>query len=147
MKKLILILAIAFVAFAARGQTATVTLAEDITYYVIENDYTLTNTTVMWFQWTAPKHIRATQDYQVNLDSLTGDHTNIAIKLFGKKFTDDSWTQIGETVNSTGSASHSETETISNTAINGYRFYKAEFTGTGTGTTKIDWQKLKIWRE
>jgi len=144
MRKIILILAIAFVAIAASGQTATITLSEDITQYTLETNYTLTNTTAMWFQWNAPRDIPATQDYQVNLDSLAGNHTNIAIALYGRKFDDDSWSQIGSTVNSTDGTA---IETISNTAPNRYRQYKVLFTGTGTGTTTIDWQKFKIWNE
>jgi len=144
MRKLLLILVIAVVAIAARGQTATFSISPKNTMKTVNKDYTLTNTTVTWFQWDAPRDVPATQDYQVNLDSLSGDHTNIAIKLYGRKFDDDSWTQIGSTVNSTDSTA---TETISNTGPNRYRQYKVEFTGTGTGTTTIDWQKFKIWNE
>jgi len=144
MRKLLLILVIAIVAIAARGQTATFSIGDKHTYKVINTNYTLTNTTVIWFQWNAARDIPATQDYQVNLDSLAGNHTNIAIKLYGRTFEDDSWVQIGSTVNSTDGTA---TETISNTTPNRYRQYKAEFTGTGTGTTTIDWQKFKIWNE
>ena len=132
----------------ATAQTATFAkLPVDQTMQTINTNYTLTNAVVSWFLFTAKKNEPTTQDYQVNLDSLSGNHTNIAIKLYGKKFTGDSWTQIGETVNSTGSITHTATETISNAGSNRYRYYKAEFTGTGTGTTTIDWQKFKQWIE
>lgn len=145
MKKLVFMLALlVIVAITARGQTATIPLSLSETFKLEARDFTITNTTVVWFQWEAAKHMRATQDFTVNLDSLAGNHTNIAIKLYGKRFDDDSWTQIGSTVNSTDGTA---IETISNTSINGYRFYKSEFTGTGTGTTTIDWQKLKLWLE
>jgi len=144
MKKFLLILVIAFVAFAASGQQATFGIKASKNFKTINTNYILTNTTVMWFQWDAARGIPATQDYQVSLDSLAGNHTNIAIKLFGKKFSDDSWTQIGSTVNSTDGTA---TETISNIILNRYRFYKTELTGTGTGTTTIDFQKFKVWNE
>jgi len=145
MKRAIFILALlVIVAITVRGQTATIPISLDETFKEEARDFTITNTTVVWFQWEAAKNMRATQNFEVNLDSLAGNHTNIAIKLYGKVFEDDSWTQIGSTVNSTTGTA---TETISNTAINGYRFYKSEFTGTGTGTTTIDWQKLKLWLE
>ncbi len=144
MKKLIFILAIAFVAFAARGQTATFNVNKNDNMSTINTNYTLTNTTVVWFQWNAARGIPATQDFQVNLDSLSGDHTNIAIKLFGRKFSDDSWTQIGSTVNSTDGTA---TETISNTVLNRWRQYKVEYTPTGTGTTTVDFQKFRVWNE
>lgn len=126
--------------------------AQDATFYIkssntidkVTTDYTITNTTVVWFLWNAERNMRATQDYEVNLDSLAGDHTNIAIALYGRKFSDDSWTQIGSTINSTTGTA---TETINNTVANRYRQYKVSFTGTGTGTTTIDWQKFKIWNE
>jgi hypothetical protein len=144
MRKLILILVIAVVAIAARGQTATFHISPKNSYKIVNTNYTLTNATAVWFQWEAERNCLATQDYQVNLDSLSGNHTNIAIKLYGRKFDSDSWTQIGTTVNSTDSTA---TETISNTAPNRYRQYKAEFSPTGTGVTTIDFQILKIWNE
>lgn len=144
MKKLILILAIAVVAIAARGQTATIELSEDISFYTVNTDYTLTNTTETWFKFDIAKDYPVTQDFQVNLDSLSGNHTNIAIALYGRKFDGDAWTQIGSTVNSTDGTA---TETISNTSPNRYREYKVSLTGTGTGTTTIDWMKFKVWRE
>ena len=149
MKKYIFILAFLFViASIATAQEATFSIKASKNFKKVDTDYVLTNTTVMYFQWDAARGIPATQDFQVNLDSLTGNHTNIAIKLFGKKFSGDSWTQIGSTVNSTAvGVTGAKTETLSNTVLNRYRFYKTEFTGTGTGTTTIDFQKLKIWNE
>ncbi len=128
----------------AAAQDATFYIAERNSIDIVNTNYTLTNTTVVWFQWNAERDMRATQDYEVNLDSVSGNHTNIAIKLFGRKFSGDSWTQIGSTVNSTTGTA---TETISNTVANRYRQYKVEFTGTGTGVTTIDFQKFKIWNE
>ena len=144
MRKLLLILVIAVAAIAARGQTATFNIGEKHTYKIVNTNYTLTNTTAVWFQWNAERDIPSTQDYQVNLDSLAGNHTNIAIALYGRKFENSDWEQIGTTVNST---SGTATETISNTTPNRYRQYKVLFTGTGVGTTTIDWQALKIWNE
>lgn len=145
MKKFIFILALMFVITSmATAQNGSFLIPTRSTMKTVRTDYTLTNTTVSWFLFTAKKNEPSTQDYSVNLDSATGNHTNIAIKLYGKKFSGDSWTQIGSTVNST---SDTATETISNVASNRYRFYKAEFTGTGTGTTNIDWQKFKQWIE
>jgi hypothetical protein len=144
MKKLILILAIAFVAFAARGQTAVITIQDGNTFAVKNTNYTLTNTTVSWFKFVAKKDNMSTQDFECNLDSLSGNHTNVAVSLYGRKFSTDDWTQIGSTVNWTGTTSDT-TLTISNTEYNRYREYKANFLGTGTGTTTIDFQKFKQW--
>ena len=133
-------------AIIATGQTATVDVADGYTYYNLDTDYTLTNTTTSWFRWNMAKDMRTTQDFEVNLDSLTGNHTNVAVSLWGRKFSDNSWTQIGSTVNWAGTTSDT-TIIISNTVLNRYREYKTNFVGTGTGTTTIDFQILKIWEE
>ena len=129
------------------AQTATFNIASDNTMKTVNTDYTLTNTTVVWFQLNAARDMRATQDYEINIDSVSGNHTNIAIKLYGRVFSDDSWTQIGSTANSTHTATHTVTSTISNTVANRYRQYKFEFTPTGTGVSTIDFQKFKLWNE
>jgi len=144
MKKLFISALLFMIMGIAIAQTATFNMSSRATTRTVNTNYTLTNTTVMWFQWNASKAVPTTQDFQVNLDSLAGNHTNIAIKLYGRKFSSDSWTQISSTVNSTTGTA---TETISNTVMNRFRQYKSEFTGTGTGTTIIDFQILKLWKE
>ena len=133
-------------AITATAQTATFTIISSATEKLVSTDYTLTNTTASWFLWKASRGFGATQDFQVKLDSLAGNHTNVAVALYGRKFEDDGWTQIGSTVNWTGSTADT-TITISNTALNRYRQYRSLFTGTGTGTTTIDSQQFKIWNE
>jgi len=148
MKKLIFILAIMFIGIGiATAQTDTYNIASKNTYRIINTDYTLTNTVATWFLWKAERNFTATQDFQVNLDSLSGDHTNVAVSLYGRKFSTDSWTQIGSTVDWLGATGGDTTITISNTSINRYREYKFNLLGTGTGTTTIDWQQFKIWNE
>ena len=145
MRKWIFILVLFVIAaITARGQTATFFIDADDNISTINTNYTLTNTTVVSFQWDAARGMPATQDFQCNLDSLTGDHTNIAIKLYGRKFSNRDWEQIGSTVNSTDADA---TEDIENTTPNRYREYLAEYTPTGTGTTRIDFQILRIWNE
>ena len=147
MKKLIFILAFLFVITnIATAQTASFKIKSSATEKLVSTDYTLTNTTVSWFSWDVKRSTPATQDFQVNLDSLTGNHTNVAVSLWGRKFENDSWSQIGSTVNWAGTTSDT-TITISNVSINRYRFLKTNFTPTGTGTSTIDSQNLKIWNE
>lgn len=145
MKKLIFILVFAIVAIAARGQTATFSFGKKSnTICEKTTDYTITNTTAIWFQFDGAKDFACTQDYQCILDSASGNHTNIAVSLYGRKFSGGSWTQIGSTTNSTAGT---DTVTISNTTHTRYRQYKVLFQGTGTGTTTIDYQVLKLWLE
>jgi len=130
----------------ATAQTAIVSVAEKNSYYDLATDYTLTNTTTSWFRWKAAKDTPSTQDFEFHLDSLSGNHTNVAVSVYGRKFTSDSWTQIGSTVNWAGTTSDT-TILISNTSINRYREFKSNFVGTGTGTTTIANQIIKIWYE
>jgi len=143
MKKLLFLLAIVIVTITANSQTATFSTG-NATEIEKNTNYTITNTTAIWFQFNAEKHYPSSIDYQVNLDSVSGNHTNIAISLYGRKFDDDTWVQIGSTVNSTDGTA---TETISNTNQNRYRQFKVLFTPTGTGVTTIDFQRFKLWLE
>ncbi len=142
MRQLITILVLAIVAIAARGQTATFDL-DDInqSYKLVSTNYTLTNTTAIWFKYKIARDNPITFDYQYNLDSLTGDHTSIAIAIYGRIFTSDDWTLLSTTTatNGTGTANISQTVPLR------IRELKIEYTGTGTGTSRIDEQILKIW--
>jgi len=147
MKKLIFILALMFVITStATAQTATVYVPDGDTYYNLTTDYTLTNTTTSWFRWKAASDFPSTQDLEIHIDTLVSGQTAVAVSLYGRKFADDSWTQIGSTVN-WAITSADTTITISNTTINRYREFKSNFVGTGTGTCTIANQKLKLWKE
>ena len=143
MKKLITILTVLIVAIGVNAQTATFSTGSG-TITEPASTYTLTNTTNSWFLIKGYTDWITTQDFQVKLDSLTGNHTNVAVALYGRKFGNDSWTQIGSTVNWKGTTVDT-TITISNTSAARWREYKASFTGTGTGTSKIELIKFKLW--
>jgi len=146
MKKILIILALVFMIIGtAAAQTATIPIAAKNTYYNLATDYTLTNTTVIWFKWKAARDIPATQDFECEFSKGTGSQTRVDVSLYGRKFSSDSWTLIG-----TDNWQHGVNDSIviiSNLSINRYREYKSEFTGTGTGTSTIEYQKLKIWNE
>ena len=153
MKKIILFLML-MVAFVATAQTVTLpTMAGatnniNATAQTVVTDYTLTATTVRNFIWTAPQPKPTTQDFVINLDSLTGNHTNVAVALYGQKsqYKGD-WTQIGSTVNWKGTTADT-TILISNATANRYSLYKTVVTGTGAAsTTKIDVMGLKLYLE
>lgn len=153
MKKIIIFLML-MVAFVATAQTVTLpTMAgaaqdKNATAQTVVTDYTLTATTVRNFIWTAPQPKPTTQDFVINLDSLTGNHTNVAVALYGQKsqYKGD-WTQIGSTVNWKGTTADT-TILISNATANRYSLYKTVVTGTGAAsTTKIDVMGLKLYLE
>ena len=146
MKKLIfLIVLLAGFSMIAPAQMLTTQLAKDQTYVNIPTNYTLTNTTAAYWQVNAQVDWMTAQDVIVHLDSLTGDHTNVALAIYGRKSAQTStWTAIGSAINWKGTTSDT-TIIFSNTTENGYRQYKVLFTGTGTGTTRIDNMELKLW--
>lgn len=153
MKKIIIFLML-MVAFVATAQTVTLpTMASatnniNATAQTVVTDYTLSATTVRNFIWTAPQPKPCTQDFVINLDSLTGNHTNVAVALYGQKsqYKGD-WTQIGSTVNWKGKTADT-TILISNATANRYSLYKTVVTGTGAAsTTKIDVMGLKLYLE
>jgi hypothetical protein len=146
MKKLFLVLLLAVFAIASYAQDATLYANEPNTYISSTVDVTVTNTTAVEVYLEGQQHMPATQDYLCQLDSTSGDHTNVAVELYGQKFNTGAWAQIGSTVNWAGTTADT-TIIISNATANRYRRYKAKFTGTGTGVTTIDSQEFKLYRE
>ena len=77
---------------------------------------------------------------------MSGNHTNVAVALYGAKFATSAYSAIGSAVNWKGTTGDT-TIVISNATANRYRYYKIVVTGTGTGVTKIDSQELKLYAE
>lgn len=146
MKKILFFLMLMVSFIAINAQTVNLTMPADATYYGVTTDYNLTSTTVRNFVYLAPQDFAATQDYLIQLDSVSGNHTNVAVALYGAKFATTAYSQIGSTVNWKG-VSADTTIVISNASANRYRYYKVVVTGTGTGVTKIDSQELKLYNQ
>jgi hypothetical protein len=137
MKKLIFVLALMFTYVISEAQIATLNIAEPNTYVEYSTDVTLTNTTAKYFLINAGQDQYTAQAYTVNLDSLTGNHTKIAVVLAGQySDVESTWTTISTT--NWGCTTLDTTMTVVNATENGYRRFKVTFTGTGTGTSKID---------
>lgn len=107
-------------------------------------DYTLTNTTASYFTVDVPRSFEMVEQFTCNIDSASGNHTNVAVSLYGKVFSGDSWAQIGSTVNWKGTTADT-TITITASTSNKYRYFKFNYVGTGTGTSKIDSQSFRVW--
>lgn len=146
MKKLVFLLSlIAVFAMNFQAQTTNLAMGEG-TYMSVLTDYNLTNTTVRNMIFFAPQDFAATQDYLIQLDSVSGNHTNVAVALYGSKFATTTYSQIGSTVNWKGITADT-TIVISNATANRYRYYKVVITGTGTGVSKVDAQELKLYNQ
>lgn len=144
MKKLLFLISILFVFVTTQAQTVNLAMPDGSTYMSVITDYNLTNTTVRNFIYLAPQDFAATQDYLIQLDSVSGNHTNVAVALYGAKFGTSAYSAIGSAVNWKGVSSDT-TIVISNATANRYRYYKVVVTGTGTGVSKVDAQELKLY--
>jgi len=148
MKKLAFILGVTIIAFLfsyegpqANAQLITTNLSGQ-TYADITTDYTLTNTTPAYWQVNAGQNYYTAQTLVINLDSASGNHTNVAIQLQGRVTDMDAWTNIGSAINWVGTTADT-TIVYTNATENLYRQFKILYTGTGTGTTTIDRQVFK----
>jgi hypothetical protein len=145
MKKIIFLL-FAFISLSVSAQMVTRIFANGAQFDDNQADYTLTNTTAGYTLYKAAMPTAATQDFIVKLDSISGNHTNVAVAVYGQKFDNSAFVQIGSTLNWKGTT----LDTIivfSNATANRYRNYKVLYTGTGTGVTKVDYQQFKLYTE
>jgi hypothetical protein len=149
MKNILLLVCALFVSVFASAQFATSGVTKGSTYVSITSPtsapYIITNTTAKYWLVNAGQDFASMQDFAVQLDSVSGNHTNVAVALYGQKSElKADWTQIGSTVNWKGTTA----DTIilfTNATANRYRNFKVTYTGTGTGVTKITKQEFKLW--
>ena len=143
MKKLFLIIAVLALSVASFAQMKTTTLRSGTTYADLSTDYTLTNTTAQYWQINAGQNWYTAQELVIDLDSASGNHTNVAIQLMGRISDNDTWANIGSAINWLGTTGGDTTIVYSNTTENKYRQFKVLYTPTGTGTTTITNQVFK----
>jgi hypothetical protein len=153
MKKIIFLIAMLVTFVAVQAQVATVqvvypnTFGKAVSPTAVADIYKITNTTVGYILFKAPQNEGSKQDFVINLDSVSGNHTNVAVKVYGQKSElKGDWTQIGSTVNWKGTTKDTVI-TVSNATFVYYQNFKYEFTGTGTGVTKLKNSYLKLWLE
>jgi hypothetical protein len=147
MKKIVLFLSILALGMVAMSQkvvipTPTVTGS---TYQYVSTDYTLTNTLGRSFVFSLPLAWPATQLATIHLDSLTGNHTAVAVTLYGQTSAvkGDSTSIATKTWASTGADT---TITLINATANRYVKYILHVKGTGTGTTRVADMELKLFQ-
>lgn len=129
--------------FAVKAQTATYQLTKGTTYLNVATDYTLTNAVLQYFVFKAENNYPLAVDYQVLLTKGTGSQTEMAVVLYGRKFSSDDWTTIDSDL--AGVITTTATVTLNFPGTLQYREFKVAFTGTGTGTTTISNQQIKVW--
>ena len=145
MKKVIILLSLIAVIFACNpSQSQTIlNMPKGNTWIKTTDDITLTNNVAKYIQINAPQDWYTAQAYTIQLDSVSGNHTNVAVVLSGRVSDQTStWTTIS-TINWTGS---SDTTIIGlNATENAYRQFRVTLTGTGTGVSKVDTFEFKQW--
>lgn len=146
MKKLFVLFSLTLIVFAANSQTVNLAMAQD-NYIISTVDYTITNTTVLTFIYDARgMDWTNTQDFLFQLDSVSGNHTNVAVALYGAKFATGAYSAIGSAVNWKGTTADT-TIIISNATATRWNYFKITMTGTGTGVSKLDAQEVKLYNE
>lgn len=151
MKKIIflIVMLFSFVAMEAQVVTSVITYpatAISVTSPTATADiYKITNTTVGYWLVKAPMTWISTQDIAIQLDSVSGNHTNVAVALYGQKFAlKGDWTQIGSTINWKGTTKDTVI-VLSNASATRWQNFKVQYTGTGIGVTKLTYQQFKLW--
>ena len=153
MKKVIFLIVMMFAFVAMQAQVATVSIAYPASAVSLTSPtatasiYKVTNTTVGYTLFKAPMDKGSKQDWAIKLDSISGNHTNVAVAIYGQKSAlKGDWTAIGSAVNWKGVTADT-TIVISNATFVYYQNFKIQYTGTGTGVTKLTQQNLKLWTE
>lgn len=146
MKKIMLFIVLMFAFAISNAQTATLSpVKSGGTYIDYTTDNVLSNTTAKWFQFNFEPDAYVACNLLVNLDSLAGNHTNVAVAVYGRINDLQTWTAIGSAINWVGTTSDT-TIVFASTTEAAYRQFKVLYTGTGTGTTTIDRQSFKVWK-
>ena len=152
MKKVILFLIALSFSVISMAQIATIKVADGGTFgsgaYTTTNTATrITNTTAGYILFKAANPFPTTQDFAIKLDSVSGNHTNVALQLYGQKSElKGDWTTIGSAINWKGTTKDTVI-VASNASATRYRNYKWVLTGTGTGVTRILNTEIKLHQE
>jgi hypothetical protein len=146
MKRFLFLVSLVF-SLAASAQLATVNvIIPSTSSNLITTTYNVTNAVVGYMVFKAPQNQPTTQDYLVKLDSVSGNHTNVAVAVYGQKFDTSAWVAIGSAINWKGTT-RDTIIVFSNATANRYRNYKVQYTGTGTGVTRLTYQQFKLYLE
>jgi hypothetical protein len=147
MKKFIIFAVIMLAGMAAAAQGYTLYGQKDQTYFKSTTDVTITNTTAAYIVIDASASVDfpATQFLYAEIDSVSGNHTAIAVTLFGKNFDGEDWTSI--TISATDLGVNSALPVkFTTSAETRWRKYKVVFTGTGTGVSTLDNLEFKLYK-
>ena len=136
-KAIIFLFLLVGLVFVSQAQMRTDYMAKGSNAINVTTNYTLTDAVAKYWEVIYKPDWYNAQTLVVNLDSASGNHTNVAVALYGRASDQLAWTAIGSAQNWKGTSSDT-TLTFTNATEVLYRQVKLLFTGTGTGTTTID---------
>jgi hypothetical protein len=105
-------------------------------YFKYTSPVTITNDTPVEFHIKTLAEWPTTQHAYIKVDSVSGNHTAIALLLYGRNFDDAAWTSISSTIVDQGVDSD-VANTLTNTTETRWRQFKILLTGTGTGVSRV----------
>jgi len=153
MKKFLFLIVAILAFFTAEAQIAKAkilvpnTFGGTVSPTATANIYKITNSVAGYILTEAAVNNGSKQDFVIKLDSVSGNHTNVAVAIYGQKSAlKGDWTQIGATVNWKGTTKDTVI-VVSNATFTYYQNYKKVYTGTGTGVTKLVYDYTKLWLE
>lgn len=153
MKKIIAILFLIFsVGFLAAQPYVVMPSNQTFLTNRIETSDSVKNTGVKTYVLEAGRHGAYTYDIQLKLDTLItpSASSGVSVQLVGKKFENDSWSNIGSAVVWKSLVAHTvgadTTITWSATDVVRWRFVGVKLTGAGTHQTKISRLSWKLWQ-
>jgi len=132
MRKLaILLIGLMFVMSGySQDKSGKITKSKTAIAFSLNATDTLGTTDTFTINIDARKDFPATQDFFIELDSVSGTPT-VSIQLKGKKFSDAAYANIGSAIEWTGTSGDT-TIMISNATENRYRFYQVVCTADAT---------------
>lgn len=138
MKRIIFLLALMF-AMTAISEAQNVSLYGKTgqKYFQYSADLTITSTTPVWYLIKTDADFPTTQHILIDVDSVSGNHTAVALLLYGRNFDDAAWTAISSTIVDQG-VDDDTNITLTNTTETRWRQFKLLLTGTGTGVSVVD---------
>ena len=137
MKKLIFVLALMFTfTVISIAQTVTITGAKDQQHYRYTKGVNIDTTTVLNFVIKTDAQWPTTQHAHIVVDSVWGNHTAVALLLFGRNFDNSAWTSISSTIVDQG-VDAAVPITLTNTTETRWRQFKLQLTGTGNGRSRV----------
>lgn len=144
MKKIVMLLALLAFGMLVSAQSYTLYGKTGQTYFKSTTDVTITNTTAVWVQ------INIDVDFPVGVkcvpvcDSVSGNHTAIALAVYGRAFEGGAWVDLSGTSTGQGVDHTIAMDYYQYTEVR-YRQFKILLTGTGTGVSKLDQLEFKVY--